>query len=545
MPELNCDIPVFECLVRNEFLYNFQRGHGEFSKAVPFAVASVPGRAVGFHCLLDNGAVYGRLPIHALTWAQPKTKPIENVSELQLWDAPSEHISCITYDFLKESRCHVLLPSGEQNGTYMFTLDWWGSSYSESAGALGWKCIGSGSLVLTEKGYVPVELVEIGTKVLTHKGNWKCVISKSVSVTDKLCMFKGKGHPALRITSDHKILTYSSSYPGAELWEEIEKAREWASVRVVSELPVPTDFDLTPEFMRFVGTWLGDGTLDLSQRKNRPNGQVAGRVILTSGTSEKEVNRCKNVIEDCGFTYRKILSTKRTANLYPVYNKKLANYLLNNFGRYSHGKYLPGWVFGLKKELKEALLLGYFEADGHQESEKLMSITSVSKALIFGFKQLAETMGYTCSVYFRKKRKKGVIICGGNPCNVKNSWALKLRKFDPSGKYSGTITDTHIMSPIYHGKSARLPGYHTVWDLEVEEDNSFIVEGVVVHNCSHMIRLDNGYFALQPNNRILWECPAFVKKLEKPDYALTERIWKCEGGGTTGDNYFYDTQKLD
>lgn len=154
MATLNVDIPVFECLIRNEFLYNFKKGHGEFSKAVSFAVASVPGRAVGFHCLLDNGAVYGRLPIHALNWAQPKTKPIENVSELQLWDASSEHVSCIVYDFLKESRCHVLLPSGQQNGTYMFTLDWWGSSYAESAGALGWK---SAHMIRLDNGYFALQ----------------------------------------------------------------------------------------------------------------------------------------------------------------------------------------------------------------------------------------------------------------------------------------------------------------------------------------------------------------------------------------------------
>lgn len=92
MPVLNENLPVFECLIRNEFLYNFKKGHGAFSKCVVFGVASIPGRAIGFHCLLDNGAIYGRLPVHALNWAQPKTKPIENVLELQLWDAPSEHV---------------------------------------------------------------------------------------------------------------------------------------------------------------------------------------------------------------------------------------------------------------------------------------------------------------------------------------------------------------------------------------------------------------------------------------------------------------------
>lgn len=195
MPELNCDIPVFECLVRNEFLYNFKKGQGEFSKAVSFAVASVPGRAVGFHCLLDNGACYGRLPIHALTWAPPKTKPIENVSELQLWDAPSEHISCITYDFLKESRCHVLLPGGEQNGTYMFTLDWFGNSYSESAGSIGWK---SAHFIKLDNGYFALQP---NNKILFHNPSWVKMSGKpDYSLTTKTWKCEQEG-----ITADEKF----------------------------------------------------------------------------------------------------------------------------------------------------------------------------------------------------------------------------------------------------------------------------------------------------------------------------------------------------
>ena len=136
MSELNTNVPVFECLVRAEYLYDGERA-GQYEKAAVFGVASVPGRALGFHCLLDCGAVYGRLPISALAHKE-STSPA-SVGECQLWDCPSEHVSCIEYDLLKESRCTVLLPGGEKQGQYMFTLDWWGSSYAESAGNLGWK----------------------------------------------------------------------------------------------------------------------------------------------------------------------------------------------------------------------------------------------------------------------------------------------------------------------------------------------------------------------------------------------------------------------
>jgi hypothetical protein len=97
---------------------------------------------------------------------------IKDVSDLQLWDCPSEHISCITYDLLKESSCKVFLPSGEENGTYMFTLDWFGSSYSESAGALGWK---SAHVIRLDNGYFAAQP---NNKILWAQPSWTKIQGK-------------------------------------------------------------------------------------------------------------------------------------------------------------------------------------------------------------------------------------------------------------------------------------------------------------------------------------------------------------------------------
>ena len=88
MSELNANIPHFECLVRNEYLYNHEKGWGEYTKAVCIGISSILGRAVGFHLLLNNGALIWRLPVSALA-----TKPCEHIEHttLQLWD-------CFSYD---------------------------------------------------------------------------------------------------------------------------------------------------------------------------------------------------------------------------------------------------------------------------------------------------------------------------------------------------------------------------------------------------------------------------------------------------------------
>lgn len=136
---LNCDIPPTEVWVRNEFLMGHLGGHGEATRGYAFGVSSVPGQAIGFHVLLENGAQYGRLPIHALL-ASSRGDRVANPQDLETWDCPSASVSCITYDFLAGKQVDAKIGSGWRTGQYLFTLDWHGSAYAEGVGDLGWKC---------------------------------------------------------------------------------------------------------------------------------------------------------------------------------------------------------------------------------------------------------------------------------------------------------------------------------------------------------------------------------------------------------------------
>ena len=65
MAYLNANIPPIYCKIRREYLYDLKKHHGESEECVLFAIASISGRALLFHALLSNGAVYYRLPISA------------------------------------------------------------------------------------------------------------------------------------------------------------------------------------------------------------------------------------------------------------------------------------------------------------------------------------------------------------------------------------------------------------------------------------------------------------------------------------------------
>ncbi len=78
-------------------------------------------------------------------------------------------------------------------------------------------------------------------------------------------------------------------------------------------------------------------------------------------------------------------------------------------------------------------------------------------------------------------------------------------------------------------------------------DNAFSDEPSQ-YKCLHMIELDNGNYALQPNNRIYWKHMSFTTKPfpEIPDYKVDNKTYRCEDKSDRwiisgdDDNYYYD-----
>ena len=50
------------------------------------------------------------------------------------------------------------------------------------------------------------------------------------------------------------------------------------------------------------------------------------------------------------------------------------------------------------------------------------------------------------------------------------------------------------------------------------------------HKCAHIMQLENGNFAAQPNNRIIWHVNSYTTENEWPDYKVQTTYWDAEGG---------------
>jgi len=60
--------------------------------------------------------------------------------------------------------------------------------------------------------------------------------------------------------------------------------------------------------------------------------------------------------------------------------------------------------------------------------------------------------------------------------------------------------------------------------------NNAFSEEPTQYKAAHLIKLDNGQFALQPNNRLIWKDMSFITKPfpEKPDWKVDDKDWICE-----------------
>ena len=65
MAYLNANIPVQYAQIKKEYLYDLTRHVGEVEDCIIFGITSLTGRALLFHAIMENGAVFYRLPISA------------------------------------------------------------------------------------------------------------------------------------------------------------------------------------------------------------------------------------------------------------------------------------------------------------------------------------------------------------------------------------------------------------------------------------------------------------------------------------------------
>ncbi len=127
MSYLNANIPIQYAQIKKEYLYDLTRHVGEVEDCIIFGITSLTGRAILFHAIMENGAVFYRLPISAFIQRgfERSRVPEQRLDELELWNSFSYYPAITTWDFLSGSSGKYIGKDKKwHHGRYLFTVDW-------------------------------------------------------------------------------------------------------------------------------------------------------------------------------------------------------------------------------------------------------------------------------------------------------------------------------------------------------------------------------------------------------------------------------------
>lgn len=344
----------------------------------------------------------------------------------------------------------------------------------------GAPCFAAGTMVLSRQGFVPIESLRIGDLVLTHTGAWRPVTSVMCHSSDKLRKIKGAGVLETITTDDHPYYTRVRT----SKWDSAKQANRrvfanpsWTKAQYISKesghfagqvLPPVAENSHSVAWWWVVGRYLADGWL--SVRKDRPT----GKVVICCAKYEVEVLGSR--LRAAGIHAVKV--EERTVFKFQISKKVLYDFL-EPFGKLAHGKTLPGWCLELPKDKAAALFDGWASGDGwRNDAHKQVSVTTVSKSLALGMALLAQRgFGIVAGVYFAEMPPT---------CTIEN------RICNQRGQYTVRVCDVNRSSFIegdYGWKLIRQSescGTGEVFNISVAEDESYVANGAIVHNCQDL-----------------------------------------------------------
>ena len=157
--------------------------------------------------------------------------------------------------------------------------------------------------------------------------------------------------------------------------------------------------------------------------------------------------------------------------------------LFAEFGRGAANKIVPPWVFDAPDEFVRGFVDGFSHGDGCRSAKwpHRIVLTSTSESLLWGVRLLLSRLGIPA---FKSATKKaGPRKVFGNISQCQTAYSVGYS----TASHSSTVVDdaytgTHIEVCVRVDKPL------TVYNLSVEEDESYVTVGGTLHNCSMALK---------------------------------------------------------
>ena len=352
-------------------------------------------------------------------------------------------------------------------------------------------CFPKDTLILTSNGYKYIQDVDIDDKLYTHKGNWESINNIQIkNYNDTMYKIKCRYNTKeIQTTKEHPFYVKNviksldqciiglSETPYWCTAEKLDKNKHVICLPINKKSIIPIidinkgingtkNMIISKELNNksewyMLGYYMGDGWIDLSTKKNRfsfcfkkhkPHVyEIISKIIHLTKKSETE----KIITYEC--------------------SNKVWYEILKEFGHKAYNKKIPEWIQDAPNHFIQSFIDGYTDADGTIDYK----YTTVSQHIAYGLQRLYAKLGKILSVRFQKKSPTYIIE--NRIVNQKDLYCMTL-SIKNKNKYISLIDNNYIYFPI---KSIeRYDVTNTlVYNFEVNNDNSYTVQNLTVHNC--------------------------------------------------------------
>ncbi len=298
---------------------------------------------------------------------------------------------------------------------------------------------------------------------------------------------------AFRATSEHPVLSIKKEGVASRIrngkyeisTEELMKATP--EYRRVDELstgdfmvyvsPKETvdDPSMDGNILKILGLYTARGTVSFNKSSN------ISQLSFSFGNSGKEIAyELYGIIRDLG----EQVNISRVSDKYytvSTHSRKLTDICSDNAGKYADQKVFSDKIMKLPPE-KQMLLLEYYrKGDGSIHTRKgssgMVKLSTSSKMLAFQVQEMLSRNSIFAGITIRKAPKGHI---NGNGINSKEQYIIGYTKNIKSSRVRHK--DNYYYVPIK--KIERKEYNDIVYNLEVETDDSYLVKGFAVHNCT-------------------------------------------------------------
>lgn len=442
-------------------------------------------------------------------------------------------------------------------------------------------CFVGDTRISTSKGLKKIADIELGDKVLTHKGRYRKVLKLYRNGIKPTTMIRAVGLTRpLEVTDNHPLWVVGrgqinqggvkeSRYRAPDVNEVTPHFRPVSDIYqldyLVTHIDIGGNVAVSNDFAFLTGLYMAEGSIN------------GNRTTFTLAYYEAELlAKAVSCAKSLGLNYDTRHHKSRGIATLVVKDSEFAASMLELCGKYSHKKRMRGELRKWNEDGLRSFLAGYASGDGSTKGPRLRIRTTseglahdVQKA--FGFLGIPASAngGGTWSGQFADNQytKSGSVRkgLGGKPYrDCVDSFVIGVsfselssfadlfigKKFKNRKKIREIgpkiiVVDGYILLPISHKESW---GDEEVYNIEVEEDNTYIANGVVAHNCNENPETAIGVIldvSLTPikgfNGGAHWKVMGLIAidRLKAPEYAARVESGDLKTGsmGATAESF--------